>query len=182
MVVSICLGLAAFIAFGLFECKRAGMFGTKIKINIWFILGLVIFAVMWFRAFLRGFDGVDTPLIIGAILAATAMVWYGVLLGVADESNYISAFDKTAASREGLYGWARHPGFYSFILMSAALAVMTWTVEGLVCAIETTVLNTVYIIIQDVYWFEKYIDGYEEYKKVVPFLGFGKGKKKSDAL
>ncbi|MCF0141794.1 MAG: hypothetical protein HUJ75_00285 [Parasporobacterium sp.] len=177
MIISICLGIAAFAAFGLFECVQAGIIGNKKSFNIWFIAGLVLLGAMWILNIIKGFRGTTFTFIIGALIAASSIIIYISLLRVASPGNYKGETKNSEVSYAGLYGQCRHPGFYVFIIMSFALAMTAGTMEAFICAILTSVLNTVYIIVQDVYWFEMYIDGYSEYKKKVPFFGFRKGNK-----
>ena len=49
-----------------------------------------------------------------------------------------------------------------------AMAFSAWHVTN--AMIKINVLNFLYIVMQDMYFFPKYIEGYEEYKKRVGFL------------
>ena len=162
MLISICLGLAAFAAFSLFEFVRAGSLRTGSRYNIWFAVGLTLLTAMWVLIIIRGFRGIDVQFISGILIAAATVVWYVKLLAVAGKGNYTADKGSSEVNTEGIYGMCRHHGFYAFLILSGALALAAGTVEGVVCAALTVVLNSAYIIVQDVYWFRIYINGYEE--------------------
>jgi len=68
----------------------------------------------------------------------------------------------------GLYGYCRHPGFWTFFLISA------YMIGGLglrisVCLFANA-LNFFLILFEDVFAFPKMIDGYMNYKERVGFL------------
>ncbi len=70
----------------------------------------------------------------------------------------------------GSYGLCRHPGFWWFSLLALDLAALRGFGGFLLSAILLILLDFVLILVQDVYLFPKIFDGYDDYKKSVPFL------------
>ncbi len=70
----------------------------------------------------------------------------------------------------GSYGLCRHPGFWWFSLLVLDLAALRGFGGFLLSAILLILLDFVLILVQDVYLFPKIFDGYDDYKKSVPFL------------
>jgi len=77
---------------------------------------------------------------------------------------------------QGVYGLCRHPGFWMFALCYLFLALFFFDIRLLYCCVVYSICNFLYILLQDVYIFPKYIRGYSEYKKRVPFLIPGRKK------
>lgn len=71
---------------------------------------------------------------------------------------------------EGSYGLCRHPGFWWFSLLILDLAVMRGLGEFTIYAATLIFLNFMLILLQDAYLFPKIFEGYDDYKKRVPFL------------
>ena len=63
-----------------------------------------------------------------------------------------------------------HPGFWMFVLFYGFLALLFSNIQLFYCFLVYNTCNFLYIVLQDVYIFPRYIRGYLEYKKAVPFI------------
>ena len=78
--------------------------------------------------------------------------------------------EKRQLADTGVYALCRHPGviwltlFFLFAWLFADNIMMLWL------GISNTVMDIVYVTIQDIFIFPKTISGYDEYKKYTPFL------------
>jgi protein-S-isoprenylcysteine O-methyltransferase Ste14 len=81
-----------------------------------------------------------------------------------------SSLPSGALVQSGSYGLCRHPGFWWFSLLALDLAALRGFGSFLGSAILLITLNFILILVQDVYLFPKIFDGYDDYRKSVPFL------------
>ena len=109
------------------------------------------------------------PFWLAVLIISVVFLIKTTFISVSFEDTYIKTGKKPLCDR-GLYGICRHPGFWFMLTASFAFAMAfsTWHVTN--AMIKINVLNFLYIVMQDMYFFPKYIEGYEEYKKRVGFL------------
>lgn len=126
----------------------------------------------------------------GTEALAAAGILGAVLIAVAAASAVLLArtvfFEPATARRKenipagtavssGSYGLCRHPGFWWFSLAVAALGARNMVGGAAVLTVMITVsimiaADLLLILLQDCYTFPRILDGYEKYRKAVPFL------------
>jgi len=75
-----------------------------------------------------------------------------------------------AVCSAGVYALCRHPGGWCLAMFYLGLWGLAGTTSMLTGAILFSLLNFVYIFIQDRWLFPRYIAGYSDYQKKIPFL------------
>jgi len=94
---------------------------------------------------------------------------YTLFFAVPFRQTYIEG-SKQKIYTDGVYALCRHPGALWFFAFYLFLSLFLGSVTMLYATIVFSLLNIVYIVIQDCIVFPKLFDGYDEYKKKVPFL------------
>lgn len=162
-------GGAAFICLLLFEilkCRSAVR--QKPCFNPWFYIGsglLILSFVLFVLHKERSGWGVFIP---GLILLLVSVLLYIKVLTVVDQ-DHIYTENKLILPvvSTGPYGVIRHPGLWCFIAMGAGIGLMVpGAIPG---AVFLSVGNTIYILLQDRYFFPVYLEGYDDYRRQVPF-------------
>ncbi|MDO4477996.1 MAG: methyltransferase [Lachnospiraceae bacterium] len=181
MILSVVLTIPACLCLVMFEVIKVKAFRENRRIaNPFFVPGVLLLAAAWGHVLIRYFHTgplgpVSFPvrLVIGGCLAAASLIFYGYVLFFAlPGGTYGDAAGASELSKEGIYGWCRHPGFYGFTALALSLALLSGSLEALAAGVIYSLLNLVYIVVQDRCWFPVYIAGYEQYRRDVPFLGF----------
>ncbi len=180
MIPFILVLIASWICLFLFEeikvrAKKNGQSGK----NPFFIIGTLLLIINWAWVLIQSFNKNE---IFGMSVKART-IFFGILtvlyIGLYFYTSFLSLPKGSLDSNEngavvssGIYAYCRHPGLYAFWLVAISASFLASSREALIIGIANAVINTIYIIIQDIYFFPHYIEGYEEYKKQVPFLGF----------
>lgn len=76
----------------------------------------------------------------------------------------------SAVVTSGIYGLCRHPAFWPFALACVSAGIFFGGKAMAAECIILIVLEFIYIVVQDIYFLPKYINGYSGYRKTVPFL------------
>ncbi len=106
---------------------------------------------------------------VGTLILLLGFVFYGVVLSVVpDAGEYTRDRKKFPVCRKGFYGWMRHPGVWSFLMCGIGYGMIF--PDAAVPAMWFSFLNLVYTWTQDRYFFPVYLEGYEQYRREVPFL------------
>lgn len=164
------VGIVAFALLIYFEIKKTKSF-TKGEetANPWFILGTILLV----GAFIG--KGLNCPMasgpkaVLGVIILAIGVCLYIVVLtGGLSQKNYFKDLEGTPLCTTGAYGIVRHPGVWCFALVSIGFGILFK--GSMLMSIFMAILNFVYTLLQDKYFFPVYILGYEAYKKEVPYL------------
>jgi len=71
---------------------------------------------------------------------------------------------------EGSYGRCRHPGFWWFVLLALSLGFLKPYASYFITIFVMIILDLTLICVQDYFVFPKLFVGYDEYRKLVPFL------------
>ncbi len=108
-------------------------------------------------------------ILIGCALIFLCLLIYTLFFALPFESTYV-AFDQTKAIRTGMYGLSRHIGVLWFILMYVSLIFVFNDMTFTLFAAVSSLMNLIYIVIQDNYTFVRTFHDYQDYKKDVPFL------------
>jgi len=94
---------------------------------------------------------------------------YTLFFALPFQSTYTRGNDLPVVST-GVYGLCRHPAFWPFLLLYAALWLTFGGNRLLLAAVVYPVCNWLYIYVQDRCIFPQYIHGYDTYRLSVPFL------------
>ncbi|MBQ0078661.1 MAG: hypothetical protein KBS66_02050 [Eubacterium sp.] len=181
MTIIIMLTLVACVCYIAFEkVKVTSYLNNVASRNPLFTIGTIALLACWvMTGFVYWNDGNLGPLsckvrvILGiiAVIAALALYVY-ILVFALPKGTYTDDNVQSSLATEGLYGMCRHPGFYGFTITALAISLLIGSGMGFVILMVHSLLNLIYIIMQDKYYFPVYLEGYDEYKKTVPFLAF----------
>ena len=169
-MLGIWAGTSAFGLLVLFEYQKCRSVRRGIgKRNPWFLLGTLVLLASYLLLAGESTRSGGLRLLAGALALAAGIVFYGaVLLVAAGESGYTRDSGRIPVSRTGLYGKVRHPGVWSYLTCSLGyVMIFPETVCG---ALWFALLNLFYTWLQDRYFFPVYLEGYEEYRREVPYL------------
>ena len=108
-------------------------------------------------------------LMLAGLLLSIAGEIYALFFALPFESTYMES-EKVPVISKGWYAACRHPGFWTLTLVYLFLWLLLSNIELFYALITYTLSNFLYIYVQDRYIFPEYIQGYDEYKKKVPFL------------
>ena len=165
-------GIIAFIFFILFDLNKIYF---KIEFfNLFFIIGAIFlvfstsFSIYKSISFFGTFTVIKILLVICAVLSLVALI-YALFFALPFKTTYSKSDDLPLVCK-GIYAACRHPGFWPFALFYFFLTLLFSGKSLLWCFIIYTACNFIYIVIQDKFIFPKYINGYSQYKKIVPFL------------
>ena len=103
-----------------------------------------------------------------AALAAGLLAWSVFFeLGAERRKRGLGASE---AVRTGTYRFCRHPGFWWYAILVAALAAMRAVPSAFATAALLAALDFILVLEQDLLTFPKVLSGYDDYKRAVPFL------------
>ena len=167
-------GIIAFIFFIFFDLNKI-YFKSKL-LNLLFVIGavLLIFSTAVpivqsdYQALIYDFKITNVFFLIAAIISGAALI-YVLFFALPFENTYVQS-SKLPLVNKGVYTSCRHPGFWPFVFFYLFLALLFSSNQLFWCFIVFSICNFLYIVIQDKFIFPKYIEGYLQYKKTVPFL------------
>jgi len=108
------------------------------------------------------------------VLIVTVGLYLYILFFALPKGTYDDDQVQSSLETKGMYGACRHPGFYGFALVALSLSLLIGDGTAFAILLAHSVLNLIYIYLQDKCYFPAYLEGYDEYKKKVPFLAFWK--------
>lgn len=100
---------------------------------------------------------------------SVALLIYSLFFALPFGGTYKSAERRTLFDR-GLYALCRHPGFIFFVLAYGFLWLMSDNPVMLTAFWSYSALNFLYILAQDLIFFPRMFDGYDKYRRRVPFI------------
>ena len=103
-----------------------------------------------------------------AALAAALLAW-SVFFEIGAERRKLG-LSPSEAVRTGTYSRCRHPGFWWYAILVAALAAIRAVPSAFATAALFASLDFVLVLEQDILTFPKVLSGYDDYKRAVPFL------------
>ncbi|MCI7812948.1 MAG: hypothetical protein SO016_01550 [Lachnospiraceae bacterium] len=136
--------------------------------NPWFWVGTILLLCSFAMMGVQSGHSSGISFWAGLLVLAAGIVFYGAVLSVADNQGYTQDQMKIPVSRRGMYGWMRHPGVWSFLVCVLGYGMMFPRAIG--GAMWFAFLNFIYTWFQDRYFFPVYLEGYEQYRKEVPYL------------
>ncbi len=161
------------VAFGLlilFEYQKCrNIRQNKTGRNPWFLLGMLLLLAAFLMEALKDEAVQGIRLAAGILVLAAGLIFYGAVLGIAvGKQGYTKDLMGTTVSRKGMYSRMRHPGVWSFLLCAMGFGMIF--PEGIGLALCFAFLNFIYTWLQDRFFFPVYLEGYDAYKKEVPYL------------
>ena len=167
-------GILGFIACCLFDINKIRW---NIRfLNLFFVIGSLLLIYSTILCILQG-DlsaamsdfGICRLLALAGLIISIFGETYALFFALPFESTYMESEQVPVVSK-GWYAACRHPGFWTLAFVYLFLWLFFANSELFYAFIAYTLCNFLYILIQDVYIFPRYIRGYDEYKKKVPFL------------
>ena len=167
-------GILGFVACCLFDINKI-KWQSK-KLNILFVLGniFILYSIATcimqsdFTAFAWPWSFRQLGSLVGVIISCALLI-YTLFFALPFSDTYMESDDLPVIDH-GVYGLCRHPGFWALALVYLFLWLLFESTALLAAFIIYNICNFIYIYIQDRFIFPKYIRGYTEYKKSVPFL------------
>ncbi len=101
-----------------------------------------------------------------ALSLLSALLIFSVFL----ETAIFSSGEKSTLYKGGTYRISRHPGFLWYTGINCVIACYFLRLDVLTLVIGLTIDNFILILIEDRVLFPRMFEGYEDYKKEVPFL------------
>ena len=168
------LGAAGFLFCCLFDINKI-RWNVRF-LNLFFVLGsfMLIFSTIAcifkgdFSVVCSDFGLYRFLMLLGLILSVIAEI-YALFFALPFNDTYMES-EKVSVVNRGWYRACRHPGFWSLAFVYLFLWLFFSNIWLFYAFIVYTACNYIYIVIQDIYIFPKYIHGYDDYKKTVPFL------------
>lgn len=106
--------------------------------------------------------------LVGAFCSLAALL-YALFIALPARETYIEGGRRRVIAR-GIYSLCRHPAVWAFSAFYLSLYIMLASKPSLAAWLLFTALNIAYSAAQDRWILPKVLDGYEEYRKSVPFL------------
>lgn len=103
-------------------------------------------------------------------LAFLCLLVYTLFFALPFKKTYVKEDGKPTVYTSGIYALCRHPGvlwltlFYGFMWLATAQTIMLWAF------LLFSLLDLIYVILQDKWIFPITLNGYEAYQKSTPFL------------
>lgn len=166
-------GCLAFIFFYIFDFNKIKL--LKKGINISFAAGIVILAASTAGILFGEYDGFSLPtslkVLFGVLsIGSLYMIYYSLFAALPFGSTYKEAAQENTVVDWGMYALCRHPGaiwfffFYLFLWLACGKTMMMWA------GIAWTIMNVIYVYVEDRWFFPAAFNGYDRYKSRVPFL------------
>ena len=163
-------GTLAFVMLILFEIQKCrNILKKRKRINPWFVFGTFVLLLSFVGIAVQSNVATGIRFVLGILLIFVGLFSYIIVLTAGiDPNNYILDVESSSVNRSGLYGRLRHPGVWSFLLFGVGFGMIF--VGTLLMALCMVLMNYIYTWLQDRFFFSIYLQGYEEYKREVPFL------------
>lgn len=164
------LGFAAMNLFDLFSLKRVP-FG--IKPLLWVAgCGMLLYAIVRLCLVSQDLPLDGWPIRVGWVLLALSllMILMALFVNLPFYQTYIKAGASQKLIKTGLYALVRHPGVYWVTAFFFSFVLISRSSQMLIGAIIFSILNTIFVIIEDKYFFVKMFEGYREYQRETPML------------
>jgi protein-S-isoprenylcysteine O-methyltransferase Ste14 len=109
---------------------------------------------------------------IGWLLLAISvlMITIALFINLPFRKTYINTGVGDKLIKTGLYALVRHPGVYWVALFFFSLVFISKSQLMLIAAPIFVILNTILVVIQDIYFFPKMFKGYDKYQQETPML------------
>lgn len=172
MVSFIFAGSLAFICFAIFDLNKIRFISKNM--NILVVLGSFILAFSTMAIIISPHSIRITTLwqwlaLILAILALLLMI-YTIFSAVSFKKTYLETQKRNTVVTTGMYALCRHPGVLWFFLFYCLSGLAFNNQLLLIAAMIWTLLDIVYVYIQDRWIFPIILEDYHIYQQQVPFI------------
>jgi protein-S-isoprenylcysteine O-methyltransferase Ste14 len=165
-MIYIGIGVLGFVAMNLFDL-------VSIKPLLWVVgCGMLLYAIMRLCLVSHDLPLEGWPVQLGWVLLTLSflMILMALFVNLPFRRTYITAGASQRLIKTGLYALVRHPGVYWVAAFFFSFVLIFRSSQMLIGAIAFTILNTVFVIIEDKYFFVKMFEGYREYQRETPML------------
>ena len=104
------------------------------------------------------------------ILGFLGLLIYTLFFAIPFKETYVDENNMRLAYTKGMYALCRHPGMIWYTFLYLSIWGFNWNLRGGIFFGVVTILDLIYIILQDYYIFPRTFSNYADYKKKVPFL------------
>jgi len=170
-MVQIIIGCFAFLLFFLGDYNDWRLSNPVLKLC--FPVGLIMLAAATAVGIFAG-EGIKRILLIIPSVVFLALLVYTLFFAIPVNQSYISQHNGRSVCNTGQYALCRHPGVLYFFGLYICLYFMG--IVSLAALVIFCALDLLLVIFEDVLVFPDVLEGYEQYKKEVPFLIPGTGK------
>jgi protein-S-isoprenylcysteine O-methyltransferase Ste14 len=172
-MIFISFGCLAFIFLYIFDFNKI-IFWHK-DLNICFAAGVALLAVTTMGILFSSHKSFEAPVLLELFfgllsIIALLLTLYSLFFALPFGKTYIDVEKRAPVIDTGMYALCRHPGviwfffFYLFLWLASGKIVMMWA------GIIWTVMDIIHVYVQDRWLFPKTLNGYEQYKRKIPFL------------
>ena len=116
-----------------------------------------------------GLQGSSWLFLAAAVLFFVLLI-YTLFFALPFEETYIQQNEKPRVYSGGMYAICRHPGVIWFFLFYLCLGLAIRPSGLLRVGLFYSLLDLLYVVLQDLWTFPKTFADYEDYKKIAPFL------------
>jgi protein-S-isoprenylcysteine O-methyltransferase Ste14 len=164
-----CIGFLLFILYDLNQIRS-----HKKHLRYLFVIGFLLvtfstFMIIWEKGY-NFIPILSAKIVFGGLATVSLLLLiYSLFFALPFEKTYITASNRNVCD-QGMYALCRHPGalwfilFYLFLWLYTGIALMFWAF------LSFSLLNLLYIWLQDRYFFPKLFDNYTKYKATTPFI------------
>lgn len=164
------IGSIGFLCYFIYDLNQVKWHGLPLK--HFFVYGSILLATSTLYAmFLEGIK-INNKVGIIITIVGFCLTIYTLFFALDFEDTYVN--EKFKVFDQGMYAMCRHPGVISLAIFYFGLYIWFSSRVFLSMFIVYTILNILYVLFQDVYVFPRLFEGYDTYKKRVPFLVFNR--------
>lgn len=166
------VGVVGFIMLYVYEMNQ--ILWQKSFFKFFFTGGFILIFGSTLFAFISDLSEISNgvQLITGIILFIIFLylLIYTLFFAIPFKESYVEQFENRTVYKEKMYALSRHPGVLWFVGLYGSLVLIIPTDLMIILCVVLSLLNIVYIFIQDFWSFPKLFVDYKEYKKGTPFL------------
>jgi len=104
------------------------------------------------------------------LLISLCLLVYSLFVEIPFRSTYTKQGVGNELITTGTYALVRHPGVIWFAFVFLALILLFPSTTLLLAAISWLIMDIIYVILQEKFFFPKMFPGYDEYQRQTPFL------------
>lgn len=171
-MIFIFTGCLVFIFFYIFDLNKIKYLNKNI--NIYFVAGIVLLVASTVGILFENHKyfevSIPLKLLFGTLsIGSLLLLLYTLFAALPYSKTYLEVEQGTVIDR-GMYAFCRHPGviwfflFYLFLWLASGKMMMMWA------GIVWTIMDIIYVYVEDRWFFPKTLNGYDRYKLEVPFL------------
>lgn len=140
-----------------------------VALTVFVLLGYALYDACWNVA---SFSLPFPASLIGLVLVPISLLLlvYSLFIEIPFVKTYAQRGSSDQLVTTGTYALVRHPGVIWYFLFLLALFLATGSTTLLVAAPVWTLMNILYVVIQERFFFEKMFPGYREYRRQTPML------------